>query len=262
MGQAAARRLASGRLLVLADYSDKILESTSKSLLEQGHIVKRYALDVSDRASVASLAKVAGEAGHIDAIIHTAGVSPAMGISSKRIHEINLLGTALVIDEFLPFVSAGTSLVCISSLSGHLAKLSTELEMYLATAPTDQLIHHKEIDLEGEGYDAAKNAYELAKRGNQLRVQAKSIAYGKKGARINTISPGVIGTPMGNMELAGQNRMQVQGLIDISPAGRIGTPDDVTNAAAFLVGSESSYITGTDILLDGGSLTAIQWGRS
>jgi len=257
MGQAIARRLGGGRLLVLADYSAQILESAAKNLRQEGHIVQTYTVDVSDLASVASLAKAAGEAGHIDAIIHTAGVSPIMS-TPRRIHEVDLLGTALVIDEFLPVASIGTSLICISSLAGHMANLSPELETHLATAPVDQLIYHKEIDLDKDKTSAA-HAYVLAKRGNQLRVQAMARAWGQRGARINTISPGVIGTAMGNEELDGENGVKVKGLIAISPLGRIGTPDDIANVVAFLASPESSFVTGTDIRVDGGAFVATRW---
>lgn len=262
MGQAAARRLASGRKLFIADFSRHILNSTVESLKNEGHDVEGHILDVSDGPSVKKFAALAGQAGHIDAIIHTAGVSPVMA-TSKRIYEVNLLGTANVIDAFLPVASAGTSMICIASLAGYTAisAVTAELEKHLATAPTDQLLHHEAFDLSKESYESGGEAYRLAKRANQLRVQAAAFAWGSKGARINSISPGVIATSMGKQELDGPGAEKVRGLVGISATRRLGTPDDIANAVAFLAGPESSFITGSDLLIDGGAWSSIRWNR-
>ena len=255
MGLAVARRLASGRRLLLADYSEASLDAVTTALRGEGHAAEAHAVDVADRASVEKLAAAAGEAGRIDAVIHTAGVSPVMA-TARQIYQVDLLGTAHVIDAFLPVASPGTSLVCVASMAGHFASLPPDLERHLATAPTDQLLIHELIDLDSP--DAA-SAYLLAKRGNQLRVQAAARSWGAKGARLNTISPGVISTPMGQAELQGPTGEFIQAMIDMSGAGRAGTPDDIAAAAAFLAGSESSFITGNDILVDGGVISTQRW---
>jgi NAD(P)-dependent dehydrogenase (short-subunit alcohol dehydrogenase family) len=227
------------------------------ALLGEGHAAEAHAVDVADRASVEKLASAAGEAGRVDAVIHTAGVSPVMA-TARQIYQVDLLGTAHVIDAFLPVASPGTSLVCVASMAGHFASLSPDLERHLATAPAGQLLQHEGIDLDAD----PSTAYLVAKRGNQLRVQAAAHAWGAKGARLNTISPGVISTPMGQAELDGPVGQYIQAMIDLSGAGRVGTPDDIAAAVAFLVGPESSFITGNDIQVDGGVVAAQRWNTA
>lgn len=257
MGLAVARRLAGGRRLLLADYSEASLDVATTALRGEGHVAEAHAVDVADRASVEKLAAAAGEAGRIDAVIHTAGVSPVMA-TARQIYQVDLLGTAHVIDAFLPVASPGTSLVCVASMAGHFASLPADLERHLATTPADQLLQHEGIDLDAD----PSTAYLVAKRGNQLRVQAAAHAWGAKGARLNTISPGVISTPMGQAELQGPVGQYIQAMIDLSGAGRVGTPDDIAAAAAFLVGPESSFITGSDIQVDGGVVAAQRWNTA
>ena len=254
MGMAVARRLASGRRLLLADYSEASLDAVTSDLRGEGHAAESHAVDVADRASVEKLAGAAGEAGRIDAVIHTAGVSPVMA-TARQIYQVDLLGTAHVIDAFLPVASPGTSLVCVASMAGHFASLPPDLERHLATAPTGQLLQHEGIDLDAD----PSTAYLVAKRGNQLRVQAAAYDWGAKGARLNTISPGVISTPMGQAELQGPAGQHIQAMIGLSGARRAGTPDDIAAAAAFLVGPDSSFITGSDIPVDGGVVAAQRW---
>lgn len=257
MGLAVARRLASGRRLLLADYSEASLDAATTALRGEGHAADAHAVDVADRASVEKLAGAAGEAGHIDAVIHTAGVSPVMA-TARQVYQVDLLGTAHVIDAFLPVASPGTSLVCVASMAGHFASLPPDLERHLATAPAGQLLQHEGIDLDAD----PSTAYLVAKRGNQLRVQAAAHAWGAKGARLNTISPGVISTPMGQAELQGPAGPYIQAMIDLSGAGRTGTPDDIAAVAAFLVGPESAFITGSDIQVDGGVVAAQRWNTA
>ena len=257
MGLAVARRLASGRRLLLADYSEASLDAVTTALCGEGHAAEAHAVDVADRASVEKLAAAAGEASRIDAVIHTAGVSPVMA-TARQIYQVDLLGTAHVIDAFLPVASPGTSLVCVASMAGHFASLPPDLERHLATAQAGQLLEHEGIDLDTD----PSTAYLVAKRGNQLRVQAAAHAWGAKGARLNTISPGVISTPMGQAELQGPVGPFIQAMIDRSGAGRTGTPDDIAAVAAFLVGPESSFITGSDIQVDGGVVAAQRWNTA
>jgi len=258
MGLAVARRLASGRRLLLADFSPTRLEAAVTSLAGEGHAVEGLLVDVSEPGSVQKLAGAAGNAGRIDAVIHTAGVSPVMA-TARQIYEVDLLGTAHVIDAFLAVASPGLSLVCVASMAGHFTSLPADLERHLATAPTGRLLEHPAIDLDAANPGAA---YTTAKRGNQLRVQAAAHAWGRAGARLNTISPGVISTPMGVQELQGPAGAHIQALIDLSGARRMGTPDDIANAAAFLAGPDSSFITGNDLLVDGGAVAAQRWNTA
>jgi NAD(P)-dependent dehydrogenase (short-subunit alcohol dehydrogenase family) len=257
MGLAVARRLASGRRLLLADYSEASLEAALTALRGEGHSAEGHPVDVSDRGSVDKLATAAGSVGRVDAVIHTAGVSPVTA-TARQIYQVDLLGTAHVIDAFLPVASPGTSLVCVASMAGHFASLPADLEWHLATAPAGELLTHEGIDLDAD----PGTAYVVAKRGNQLRVQAAAHAWGRVGARLNTISPGVISTPMGQAELQGPMGAFIQSMIEESGARRVGTPDDIAAAAAFLTGPDSSFITGNDILVDGGAVAAQRWNTA
>jgi NAD(P)-dependent dehydrogenase (short-subunit alcohol dehydrogenase family) len=258
MGLAVARRLASGRHLLLADVSEARLKDAERTLRTDGHLVDALTVNVSDQGSVEKLANEAGNAGRIDAVIHTAGVSPVMA-TSRQIYEVDLLGTAHVVDAFFAVCSPGTSLVCVASMAGHFASLSADFEQHLATAPTARLLEHAQIDLDSPD---SGMAYVVAKRANQLRVQAASYEWGKKGARLNTISPGVISTTMGLQELDGPGGAHIQVMVDRSGARRLGTPDDIAGVAAFLAGPESSFVTGNDILVDGGAVVAQRWSPS
>jgi NAD(P)-dependent dehydrogenase (short-subunit alcohol dehydrogenase family) len=258
MGLAIARRLGGGRHLLLADASAAQLDGALNLLLAEGFWVDGHEVDVAERGSVEKLASEAGSAGHIDAVIHTAGVSPVMA-TARQIFEVDLLGTAHVIDAFYSVCGPGTSLVCLASMAGNFASLSPELERHLATAPTEHLLEHDGIDLDSPD---PGTAYVVAKRGNQLRVEAAAHDWGGRGARLNTISPGVISTPMGLQELQGPVGAHIQTMIDRSGARRVGTPDDIAGVAAFLAGPESSFITGNNILVDGGAVAAGKWNEN
>ncbi|CZR59000.1 uncharacterized protein PAC_08892 [Phialocephala subalpina] len=138
---------------------------------------------------------------------------------------------------------------------------SPELEKHLATAPRDQLFKHPEIDLEA-GPEGMSFAYTVAKRGNQLSVQSYAVRYGRKGARINSVSPRVIMTKMGKESLEGPCGVMIQGMVDGSAVGRVGTPEEVVDMVAFLASRQSSLIAGTDILVDGGTITSVNSGSS
>jgi len=254
MGLATAQRLAPGRRLVLADYSKEALKIPTDILGGSGYEVHSHVVDVSDFNSVEKLAKESAILGVIDAIFHSAGVSPTMA-SSKRIYEVDLLGTANVIDAFLPVASPGTSLICVASSAGHVASLSPSLDRHLATAPRDELLQHKEIDPNAH----PGLAYVMAKRGNHLRVQAAAHTWGIKGARLNTISPGIIRTAMGSLELEGESGAYMRSMTAFSGSLREGTPSDIASLTAFLAGPESSFITGNDVLVDGGATVGQRW---
>ena len=257
MGLAIARRLGGGRRVLLADFSPASLDTAVTTLTNEGHDVLGHTVDVSDRGSVEKLAADAAAAGRIDAIVHTAGVSPVMA-DAQQIYRVDLLGTAHVIDAFHTVAIAGTSLVAVASMAGQFASLPADLERHLATAPAEELLDHKGIDPDAH----PGIAYTLAKRGNQLRVQAAAHAWGSKGARINTISPGVISTPMGRAELQGEAGTHIQSMVDLSGARRVGSPDDIAAAAAFLTGPDSTFITGNDLLVDGGVISTQRWNTA
>ncbi len=255
MGLAIARRLGTGRHVVLADVIERALGDATRMLKGEGHQVHPVVTDVSDPGAVASLAAVAAGLGRIRTIVHTAGVSPVQA-SPDRIVLVDVIGTALLLDAFLPYAQAGTVAICIASMAGTMASLPAEDERGLATTPTAELASLSILD------PATMNpgsAYGIAKRANQLRVRAAAIAWGRRGARVVSISPGIISTPMGQQELAGPAGDAIRGMIAMSASQRVGTPDDVASAVEFLVSPAASFITGTDLLIDGGVVAAIQF---
>jgi NAD(P)-dependent dehydrogenase (short-subunit alcohol dehydrogenase family) len=255
MGLAAARRFGPACRLLVADHSQEQLETAVRSLDDDGYRVDAMAVDVRDGSSVAAVAAAAGATGTVTAVIHTAGVSPSQA-SSRDIFAIDLVGTAHVIDCFLDVASPGTSLVCVASMSGYKRRLDPALESELATVPTDRLCEIKLFDLETPD---TSFAYSVAKRGVQLRVAAASLAWGRKGARVNSLSPGIIWTPMSRQEFAGERGDGMRSIMANLAVPRMGTPEDIAAAAEFLCSPAASYITGTDLLVDGGATAARRW---
>ncbi|KAF7542489.1 hypothetical protein G7Z17_g11534 [Cylindrodendrum hubeiense] len=251
MGLAIARRLGPGQRVVLADYSQKALDAAAASLRDHGHEVEPRLVDVSSYESVTELAKFATAAGQLNTVVNTAGISPHMG-TAKRVYEIDLLGTANVIDAFIDVMAPGSSLITISSLAGHMPGLAMtpDLELHLATAPRDKLLSHPDIDLEGSSW----LAYGIAKRGNIVRVQTGALAGKKNGVRVNSVSPGVIATAMTRHELQTDKGAEIRAIIESAAIPRAGTADDIANVVAFLASPDACFIDGTDILVDGGGL--------
>lgn len=260
MGLATARRLSSGRQLLLADKSPTQLQSVAETLRQEGHSVSIYEVDITNRSSIHQLAQSAAQlGGHIDAIVQTAGISPTTG-STQLIYDVDLIGAANVIAEFLPVAGRGTSMVTIASMAAQLPNvpvLSKELEKHLATAESFMLLSHPDFPDIATTHPGV--AYGIAKRANVLRVQGACGEWGKKGARINSVSPGVISTAMGRAEMEGEHGETIRGMIAGSAAGRIGNSEEVAAAVAFLVGGESSFVMGTDLLVDGGVVPSLRW---
>ncbi len=251
MGLACARRLGSGRPLVLAESDRDTLDAVVSTLRDEGFDAHGLQVDVSDRESVAALVRFTAELGPLEVLVHTAGLSPTMG-SGSRILTVNLLGTALVIDLFEQVAVPGTVGVCIASMAGHLWPMAPETEAAIATAFTEDVRAATGLD---EHVDPA-TAYAVSKRGAQLRVVAAAPAWGSRGARILSVSPGMIATPMGHRENAAQPFMGE--MLDRSPIPRLGTPTDIADAVAWLAGPEASFLTGTDLLVDGGVVAVLR----
>jgi NAD(P)-dependent dehydrogenase (short-subunit alcohol dehydrogenase family) len=258
IGQAIARRVGAGKHLLLADLSQENNDATLKVLSEAGFVVSTTIVDVSSRESVQALVETAKSIGGVIGLIHAAGVSPSQATAST-ILKVDLYGTALVLEEFGNIIEDGGSGVVIASQSGHrLPSLTYEQDKELATTPTEELLLIP--FLQADQVKDSLHAYQLSKRGNSLRVKAEAVRWGKRGARINTISPGIIITPLAKEELAGPRGDSYRRMLEISPAGRAGTPDEVGTIGALLMGPDGSFITGSDILMDGGVTSAYWYG--
>jgi NAD(P)-dependent dehydrogenase (short-subunit alcohol dehydrogenase family) len=218
--------------------------------------VSTATVDVSQRSSVHGLVQEAVALGDITGVIHAAGVSPTQA-SPATILAVDLYGTALVIEEFGKIIAQGGAGVVIASQSGHrLGALTAEQDKALATTAVDNLLALPM--LQPEKVKDSLHAYQLSKRGNSLRVMAEAVKWGKRGARLNTISPGIIITPLANDELSGPRGAGYRRMIELCPVGRAGTPDEVGTVGALLMGPEGAFITGSDFLMDGG-VTASYW---
>jgi NAD(P)-dependent dehydrogenase (short-subunit alcohol dehydrogenase family) len=256
IGQAIARRVGAGKHVLLADLHEANADGAARILGDAGFDVSTATIDVSSSTAVHALTEIAARIGSIVGLVHAAGVSPTQA-SPATIMKVDLYGTALVLEEFGRVIAPGGAGVVIASQSGHrLPALTPEEDKALATTPADALLALPMLH-PGRVTDPL-HAYQLSKRGNSLRVMAEAVRWGKRGARINTISPGIIVTPLAKDELAGPRGEGYRRMIKLSPAGRAGTPDEVAAVAALLMGPEGTFITGSDFLMDGG-VTATYW---
>ncbi|HEX4218643.1 MAG TPA: SDR family oxidoreductase [Acidimicrobiales bacterium] len=259
MGLAIARRLGSRSTLVLADVKEAALSSAAEELRGEGYDVVEQVTDVSDEKSVAALADVASNLGRVDVLAHTAGLSPVQA-PVDAILRVDLRGTALMLDAFASVIAPGGAGVFIASMAGTMHPHDADLDTRLATTPTADLLDLPELS--ASIITDPGTAYMIAKRANQARVRTGALVWGRRGARVNSISPGIIATPMGNLELGGPSGEVMRALVAGSPTGRVGTPHDIASAVEFLVGPQSSFITGTDLLVDGGVVASILTGQT
>lgn len=256
MGIAAARRVGGGKLILLADFNEAALDAVAEALRNEGQQVETQVVDVSSKESVAALASRAADLGPVRHVVHTAGLSPQQA-PTAAILSVDLLGVALVVDAFAEVIAPGGAGVVISSMSAHMGPAqSPEVQKELALAPAEALLNLPVVS--EENIANAGHAYMLSKQANQYRVRAASKTWGARGARINSISPGVISTKMGQQELQGESGAGMRAMIEGSGTGRIGTPDDIAAAVEFLLSDAASFITGTDLLVDGGAVAAIK----
>jgi NAD(P)-dependent dehydrogenase (short-subunit alcohol dehydrogenase family) len=248
MGSSIARRIGTGATVILADLNERLLGEEVGALAETGYHVVGHVVDVSEEDSVEALAADAAARGPVTTVVHTAGLSPVQA-PVEAIMRVDLLGTAIMLDAFGEVIGRGGAGVFISSMAGTMTSLDPGFERQLASTPTDQL-----LELAGLAPGAigdSGTAYGV------LRVRAAALRWGRRGARVNSISPGVISTPMGAAELEGPRGEMMRTMISSSGAGRIGTPEDIAGAVEFLTGRQATYITGTDLLVDGGVVASL-----
>lgn len=259
IGQAIARRVSAGKHVLLADLRRENADAAAKVLSEAGFEVSTATVNVSSRSSVHALVATATAIGEVIGLIHAAGVSPSQA-SPATILNVDLYGTALVLEEFGNVIARGGSGVVIASQSGHrLGALTAEQDKALATTPTEELLALPMLQL--DQISDSLHAYQISKRGNSLRVMAEAVRWGKRGARINTISPGIVITPLVKDELSGPRGEGYRRMIEVCAAGRAGTPDEIGNVGALLMGADGPFITGSDFLIDGGVTAAYRFGE-
>ena len=259
IGQAIARRTGAGKTVLLADFNEQTLSAAEQALDRAGHTVRTQQVDVSDQPSVHALAQAAGNLGDVVQVASTAGLSPVQA-TAPAVLAVDLYGTALVLEEFGQVIAPGGAGVHISSMAGHMPPpLDLERAHALAFTPSDELLALPILSPDAVPNSGA--AYGLSKQANHVRVQGAALTWGDRGARVNSLSPGIILTPLARDEMSGPGAEGYQKMIETSPAGRVGTADEVAAVAAFLLGPDAGFITGTDLLMDGGVIAALRGGR-
>ena len=250
LGLAIARRIGAGRHVVLADLREETAKAALEQFLDAGYDASHAVVDIASRPSVEALVATCTSIGPLTGLIHAAGVSPSMA-TPEVILRVDLYGTALLLDAFGAVIAPGGAGVVIASQSGHrLPALSPQEDEALAMTPTEELLALPM--LQPDQVTDTLQAYQLSKRANVLRVKAQAVRWGKRGARINAISPGIVITPLARHELTGPRADYYNRMIEGSPVGRAGTPDEVGAIGALLMGPDGAFITGSDVLMDGG----------
>ena len=254
IGQAIIRRVGAGKHVVLADLRQENAEKAAKILEDAGFETSTLAVNLGSKDDILALAQHAQKFGAVKNLVNAAGVSPSQA-SVKDILRVDLYGTAVLLEEFGKIIADGGSGVVISSQSGHrLGALTEEENEKLACSPVDELMSLPFI----EDIPDTLKAYQYSKRCNVLRVMYEAARWGRRGATINSISPGIIITPLANDELHGPRGEGYRKMLSLCPAGRAGTPDEVGDLAEFLMSSRGKWISGSDFLIDGGT-TASYW---
>ena len=258
LGMAIVRRMAYGNKIFVADWKMENAETITKILVEAGFDAIPFKTDISSRTSVLELVEAAKKEGEIALFVNAAGLSPSQS-TKEHILEVDLYGTAILLEEFGKVIKKGGAGVTISSQSGHrMPALTPEEDRLLATTPTEEL-----LDLEmlkPENIKDTLHAYQMAKRCNVKRVMAEAVKWGERGARVNSISPGIIITPLALDEINGPRGDFYKNMFAKSPAGRPGIADEVANVAELLLSEKGAFITGADFLIDGGATASYFYG--
>jgi NAD(P)-dependent dehydrogenase (short-subunit alcohol dehydrogenase family) len=259
MGRACAIRLARTVDVVIGvDLDPEGLASLQQELGGGTARIESLALDVSDPADMGSLAEAVSDFGSLRAVAHAAGISPTMA-DWRRVLTVDLVGTARLLEALRPLATRDTAFVCFSSMAATLL-ISGESP---ADAPLDEPLAEAFLDLLRESVGASIEdtgiAYAWAKRGVQRLVRREAVGLGRVGARICSLSPGMIDTPQGRQEMGQQPMMQT--LLEQTPLGRLGTAEELAAVAAFLLSDEAGFVTGIDVLVDGGVVAALQANR-
>ena len=258
IGMAIARRISIGKKLVIGDKSRKNGEAITKIMNEAGFDAVFVECDLSSRESILNLIAESQKYGEIAHLINAAGVSPSQA-PIETILKVDLYGTAVLLEEVGKVIKAGGTGVTISSQSGHrMPALGAEIDEQLATTPTEELLT-LEV-LQPENIRDTLHAYQLAKRCHVKRVMYEAVKWGERGARVNSISPGIIVTPLAIDEFNGIRGDFYKNMFANCPAGRPGTADEVASLAELVMDSRGAFITGSDFLIDGGATASYFYG--
>lgn len=258
IGMAIARRMGAGMKIVIGDKKEENAKTISKIMNDAGFDTEPVEMDLSSRDSIKALIAKAQKYGDITMLVNAAGVSPSQA-PVEAILKVDLYGTAVLLEEVGKVIKEGGVGITISSQSGHrMPALTPKEDELLAVTPTEDLLS---LDmLQPENIRDTLHAYQIAKRCNEKRVMAQSVIWGEKGARINSISPGIIVTPLAIDEFNGPRGDFYKNMFAKCPAGRPGTADEVANVAELLMSDKGAFITGADFLVDGGATASYFYG--
>ena len=258
ISMAIARRMGYGKKIVMGDKNIQNAKAIAEIMNQAGFDVEPVEMDLSSRESIQALIAKALEYGEIKMLVNGAGVSPSQA-PIEAILKVDLYGTAVLLEEVGKVIAEGGVGVTISSQSGwRMPQLTAEEDAALATTPTGELLQLEM--LQPENIKDTLHAYQMAKRCNEKRVMAQSVEWGKRGARLNDIAPGIIVTPLAVDEFNGPRGDFYKNMFAKCPAGRPGTADEVANVAELLMSEKGAFITGSTFLNDGGATSSYYYG--
>jgi NAD(P)-dependent dehydrogenase (short-subunit alcohol dehydrogenase family) len=258
IGMAIARRMGYGMKVVIGDKKPENAQAIAKVMTDAGFDAEAMEMDLSSRDSIKAIIAEAKKYGNIQMLVNAAGVSPSQA-PIEAILKVDLYGTAVLLEEVGKVIAPGGVGVTISSQSGHrMAQLTAQQDALLATTPTEELL--KLEMLQPENIRDTLHAYQMAKRCNEKRVMAQAVKWGERGARLNSISPGIVVTPLAIDEFNGPRGDFYKNMFAKCPAGRPGTADEIANVAELLMSDKGAFITGADFLIDGGATASYFYG--
>ncbi len=258
IGMAIARRMGYGKKIVIGDKKGENAREAARILNNAGFDTEPVEMDLSSRTSIRNLIDRAQSYGEITMLVNAAGVSPSQA-PIEAILKVDLYGTAVLLEEVGKVIGEGGAGVTISSQSGHrMPALTPQEDRLLACTPAEELLGLPL--LRAENIRDTLHAYQLAKRCNEKRVMAESVKWGERGARLNSISPGIVVTPLAMDEFNGPRGDFYKNMFARCPAGRPGTADEIANVAELLMSDRGAFITGADFLVDGGATASYFYG--